>query len=112
MKRAHFWPQGLPSGASTRIASTYYSSGTFTINVNLTDGNTHKNSRYLVDWATTTRTETITILNANTNAVLDTEPYSAFRSGVHAAWNVRGHVLIQVTKTGGANAVVSGIFFD
>ena len=100
------------SGASTRIASTYYSSSTFTINVNLTDGNTHKISLYLLDWDSTSRTETIKILDANTNTILDTETYSEFHNGEYAAWNVKGHVLIQVTKTGGSNAVVSGIFFD
>ena len=27
-------------------------------------------------------------------------------------WNLSGHVTIRVTRTGGANAVVSGIFFN
>jgi pimeloyl-ACP methyl ester carboxylesterase len=100
------------SGASTRIASTYYSPTSFTINVNLTDGNTHKISLYLLDWDSALRAETIRILDANTNTVLDTESYSGFHNGQYAAWSVKGHVLIQVTKTGGSNAVVSGIFFD
>jgi hypothetical protein len=30
----------------------------------------------------------------------------------YAELNIAGHVLIEVTKTGGPNAVVSGIFFD
>ena len=100
------------SGASTRIASTYYSSSSFTINVNLRDGNTHKISLYLLDWDSSARAETISILDANSQAVLDTETISSFHGGDYAAWNVTGHVLIQVTKTGGVNAVVSGIFFD
>ena len=100
------------SGASTRIASTYYSSTSFTINLNLTDGNTHKISLYLLDWLANTRTETITISDANSNAVLNTQSYGTFENGVYAEWNISGHVLITITKTGGANAVVSGIFFD
>ncbi len=100
------------SGASTRIASTFYSSTSFTVNLKLTDGDTHKISLYLLDWDSSSRTETIKILDAASNAVLSTQSYSSFHNGIYAEWNIKGHVLIQVTKTGGSNAVVSGIFFD
>jgi hypothetical protein len=100
------------SGSSTLIASTYYSSSSFSIDVNLKDGNTHKISLYLLDWDSTSRAETVAILNADDNTILDTESYSSFHNGEYAAWNVTGHVVIQVTKTGGTNAVVSGIFVD
>ena len=100
------------SGASNRIASIYYSASSFTINLNLTDGNTHKISLYLLDWDTSARTQTISILDAGTNAVLDTEQFSGFHNGEYAAWAIKGHVVIQVTCTGGYNAVVNGIFFD
>ena len=102
----------VSSGSSSRIASAYYSSGSFTINVNLTDGNTHRLALYLVDWDSTARTESISILNAVSGAVLDTETYSGFHNDEYAVWNVTGNVQIQVTRTGGANGVVSGIFFD
>ena len=102
----------VSSGSSTRIASAYYSSTSFTINLNLTDGNMHQVALYLLDWGSTTRAETISILDAASNAVLYTGPFSSFTSGQYAVWKIQGHVLIQVTKTGGANAVVSGIFFD
>jgi hypothetical protein len=100
------------SSASTRIASTYYSPTSFTINLNLTDGNTHTISLYLLDWDSTARAETISILDPVSNTILDTEEYSSFNGGQYAIWQVQGHVLIQITKTGGANGVVSGIFFD
>lgn len=102
----------ISSGSSSRIASTYYSSGSFTINVNVTDGKTHRIALYLLDWDTTARAESISILNAATSAVLDTEAYSSFHNGEYAAWNITGNVQIKVTKTGGGNAVVSGVFFD
>jgi len=102
----------VSSGSSTRIASAYYSSSSFTINVNLTDGNTHQIALYLLDWDSTARSETISILDAVTNAVLFTGPFSGFHNGEYAVWSVQGHVLIQITKTGGANAVVSGVFFN
>jgi predicted lactoylglutathione lyase len=100
------------SGASTRIASAYYSSSSCAINVNLTDGKTHRIALYLVDWDSTTRAESISIVDGNTGALLDTESYSSFHNGEYAAWNVQGDVIIKVIRTGGSNAVVSGIFFD
>ncbi len=100
------------SGASTRIASTYYAAGNFTINVNLTDGNTHRIALYLLDWDSTARSETISIQDANTLATLSTEVFSGFHNGEYAIWDVSGSVLIRVTKKAGANAVVSGIFFN
>ncbi len=107
-------PRGLQvaSGSTSCIGSAYYSASSFTINVSLTDGNTHRVSLYLVDWDSTARAETISILDAASNQVLDTQSFANFHNGVYAVWNVQGHVLIQVTKTGGANAVVAGIFFD
>jgi hypothetical protein len=80
--------------------------------LNLTDGNTHRIALYLLDWGSTPRSETISILDFATNTVLDTETFSGFGNGEYAAWNVQGHVLIQITRTGGPNAVVSGIFFN
>jgi hypothetical protein len=100
------------SGSSKRMASCYYSTTHFTINLNLTDGNAHQIALYLLDWSGTARSETISILDAVSNAVLYTGSFSSFHNGEYAVWNVQGHVLIQVTKTGGTNAVVSGIFFD
>ncbi len=102
----------IASGSSSRIASTYYSTSSFTINVNVTDGKTHRIALYLLDWDSTARTESISVLNAVSGAVLDTETFSSFHNGEYAAWNVTGDVQIKVTKTGGVNAVVSGIFFD
>jgi hypothetical protein len=100
------------SGATTRIASTYFSPSNFTFNINLTDGNTHRIALYLLDWTGTTRVETISVMDAATNAVLSTQSFSGFHNGEYAIWNVHGHVLIKVTSTGTPNAVVSGIFFD
>ena len=100
------------SGATTRIASTYYSATGYSINLNLTDADIHIISLYLLDWLADTRTETITITDANSNAVLNSQSFASFENGVYAEWNISGHVVITVTKTGGPNAAVSGIFFD
>src|SRR5262249_20607449 len=52
------------SNPSSRIASTWYSGSTFTVDVNLTDDQTHQVALYLVDWDSTTRAEQITITDA------------------------------------------------
>ncbi len=101
----------IASGSSTRIASTYYAASSFSINVNLIDGNTHRIALYLLDWDAGSRAETISILDASTHAVLSTQTFSGFKNGEYASWNVKGNVIIQVTLTGGENAVVAGIFF-
>ena len=103
------------SGASTRIASNYNSFGhSFTINVNLSDGNTHRVALYLLDWDTFSRAESITISDAVSGAVLNTQNFSNLHNGVWAVWNLKGNVVITVTNTatsGDGATIVSGIFF-
>jgi hypothetical protein len=106
-------PSALRKSPSTsdRIASTYYSGGSFTIDLNLTGG-MRQVALYLLDLDTNSRAETISILDpGNGNAVLDSRQFSSFNNGQYAVWNLQGHVLIQVTRTAGLNAVVSGLFF-
>ncbi|HEY3940629.1 MAG TPA: LamG-like jellyroll fold domain-containing protein [Bryobacteraceae bacterium] len=106
-------PRALQKGSSLtdRIASTYYSGTTFTYDVNLTDGQSHQLAVYCLDWDSTGRAQKISILDATTNAVLDAESLSNFHNGIYAVWNVQGHVIVQVTYTGGLNAVAGGLFF-
>jgi hypothetical protein len=78
------------TGASTRIASNYNSFGhSFTINVNLTDGNTHRVALYLLDWDTFSRAESITITDAVSGAVLNTQNFSNLHNGVWAVWTLK-----------------------
>jgi hypothetical protein len=102
----------LKAGSQTdRIASTYYDSSSVTLDVHFTDAVSHRVALYLLDFDTSGRGETITITDADTNAVLDTRSASAFVDGKYLIWNVSGHVTVQVTCTAGPNAVVSGVFF-
>jgi uncharacterized repeat protein (TIGR01451 family) len=105
-------PRALQTGSgSGRIAATWYGNSPFSFDINLTDGNTHQFALYAVDWDVNGRTETIQVVDANTNAVLDTRALSSFSNGVYLVWNFSGHVRINVVWTGGVNAVVSGVFF-
>jgi hypothetical protein len=100
-----------PTG-SDRFASTWYAGGTFTLDLALTDGSPHQVALYAVDWDTTSRVERIDVLNAATNALLDSRTLANFNNGQYLIWNVAGHVVFRVTLTGGVNPVISGLFID
>jgi hypothetical protein len=93
-----------------RIAATWYAPA-FSIDVNITDGNTHQVAVYALDWDSQNRAESVRVLDAQTNTVLDSESVFNFTNGMYLVWNVSGHVTISVTSTSGPNAVISGIFF-
>jgi methionine-rich copper-binding protein CopC len=97
-------------GSTSRFAGGWYSASSFTIDVNLTDGQVHPLSIYALDWDTTVRSEKIQVLDGTTGAVLNSQTISGFHNGEYLTWNVSGHVKIQVTHLGGANAVISGLF--
>ncbi len=107
-------PRALLTGptSSARIASTFYSGTSFSFDINLTDAQTHQLALYLLDIETNGRSETISILDAATNIVLNSQALSSFNSGIYARWNIQGHVIVRVTYSGGLNAVVGGLFFD
>jgi len=106
-------PRALQNAGGTgRVASAWDSATSFTVAVNLTDGQAHDLSLYAVDWDNAGRSEQIQITDAATGAVLDTQTVSSFSGGVYLEWRVTGSVLIQVTNVAGPNAVISGLFFD
>jgi hypothetical protein len=94
-----------------RFAKAWFNN-TFNIAVNQTDNNTHQIALYVLDWDSSARAQTIQVLNAQTNNVLDTQTVSSFNGGKYLVWNIKGNVIFKVTSTAGTNAVVSGIFFD
>jgi hypothetical protein len=100
------------SGSTSRIASVYFSAATFTFDLNLTDGNPHKISLYLCDWDNMGRAETVSIVDAASQTILSTQTFAAFANGLYASWNVQGHIQVQITRTGGLNAAVNGVFLD
>jgi hypothetical protein len=100
--------------SSVGIASTWYNNPSFSNDVNITDGNTHQIALYALDWDSPggARSETISIVDANNPSnVLDSEIVTNCQNGVYLAWKISGHVTINVMWTGGANAVISGLFF-
>ena len=99
-------------GSSNRVAAVWYSATSFTVDVNLGDGQTHDLELYFVDWDNKGRSEQVQISNASTGTVLNTQTISSFTNGVYLDWQVSGNLLITITREAGANAVLNGLFLD
>ena len=108
-------PRAAPDrGGSSRIASCWFTNTSFTVDVNLSDGQTHALELYFLDWDNLYRNETVTLSNAVTGTVLATATVSSFGSGVYVDWVVSGNILITITnnRPSATNAVLSGLFID
>ena len=103
--------QDAPPGTG-RIAADWYSTSSFTVDVNLTDGKSHNIELYLLDYDSQSRSEQIQLTDATTHAVLSTQNVSSFQGGVYLNYTISGNVLITFTNSGGPSAVLSGLFFD
>ena len=86
-----------PENPSARIAATWFSGGSFTIDVNITDGNSHQVALYALDYDSNARAETINVLDASTGAILDSRSLStgSFHNGTYLVWNVQWTYQIQ-----------------
>jgi hypothetical protein len=99
------------SNPTDRVAAAWYAPAPFLIDSNITDTAQHTVAIYCLDWDSTTRRQTIDVLDTNGN-VLNTQALTtSYNGGVYLVWNVTGHVIFRVTWTGGLNGVVSGVFF-
>jgi hypothetical protein len=100
------------AGSSTHEAACDYASGSFTFDLNLTDGQTHRVALYLLDADYRGRSETVQITDAASGTVLSTANVNNFTNGDYFVYNLTGHVKITFSNnTGSLNAVASGIFF-
>jgi hypothetical protein len=100
------------AAAADRIASTWVSATSFTIDINLVDGNSHRVALYCLDWDRRGRIQTVEILDGLTGTIIDSRSISNFTNGGYLIWNLAGNVRIRITRAGGVNAVVSGIFLN
>jgi hypothetical protein len=99
------------TSATDRVASCWYATRSFTLDLAFNDGNAHQVALYLVDFDRQNRAATVEVLDAD-NAVLDKRSVSGFTGGQYLVWNLNGKVRIRITRSSGVNAVASGIFFD
>jgi len=103
----------MANNLSSRIAACWYTSGSFTVDLTITDADTHQLAIYIVDWDNYFgRSERADILDANGN-LLNSQSVASFVGGQYLVWNVTGHVVLRITNLNSSdNAVVSGLFFD
>jgi hypothetical protein len=118
-KSDHIWNWTTPDTAALqrstgtdRLAACWYSSGSFEIRVNITDGQAHKLRFYCLDWDMAGRTQKVEALDAGTGAVLHSSNLASFQRGAYLAYDIKGNVIFRFTRTGPLNAVVSGLFLD
>ena len=100
-----------PSAAS-RLASCWYSPGSFEVNVKFTDGKWHNISLYTVDWDRAKRAQQVDIFDAITGRRIHSWRIGSAGEGTHLEYKVYGHVRIRYSRMSGPNAVLGGIFFD
>jgi hypothetical protein len=104
--------RALQFSSGGRQATCFYNNPGFSINIHITDGNTHQLAVYAVDWDSSVRAATLTISDAATGTKLDSRSLSGYHNGIYLVWNISGNVTLTFTETAGANAVLSGLFFD
>jgi uncharacterized protein (TIGR03790 family) len=85
----------------------------FAIDLNISDGKTHKISLYAYDFSHTGDIQNFTIKTANSDAILSSQDLSSFFDGVYQIWEISGHVTIVVRgTTSPIRATINGLFFD
>jgi hypothetical protein len=96
---------------SDRVAARWDSTSFFTIDLNITDGQTHRVAVYSLDWDGNNRSQRVDLLDWTTNALLDSRTLSFFNGGQYLVWDIKGRVKISVNRIGAKTAVVSGLYF-
>ena len=105
-------PLTSSAAGAGRTAACWYTYGTLTVDVNLTDGVTHQVALYALDWDSGNgRTERMDVVDPANGSVLDSRTVSSFTGGQYLVYNVTGHVQFRITGVAGVNAVLSGLFF-
>ncbi|HEV3386266.1 MAG TPA: putative glycoside hydrolase [Gemmata sp.] len=102
--------RALVNPAGGRVAATWYAAKSFSVNVDVTDGQTHQVALYFLDWEGDNRSEQVDVLNS-AGQVIDSRVVSGFSGGKYEVWNISGNVTFRITRLSGPNVVMSGIFF-
>ncbi len=103
--------RALANPTGGRIAAAWQAVGSFTVNVNVTDGKSHRVALYFLDWNNAGRSERVEVLNS-AGQIVDVRTVSAFRGGRYLVWRITGNVTFRITRLAGPSAVLSGLFFD
>lgn len=105
--------RALQKAGTGRIAGTWFTGSSYSIALSQNDPGPHRIAFYLLDWDSNVRSQKIEFKDPVNGAVYDTRVAANYNGGIYYIWEVIGDVTIVITNlTGGANAVISGIFFD
>ncbi|MBI4661783.1 MAG: VCBS repeat-containing protein [Verrucomicrobia bacterium] len=98
---------------SDRLAACWFADQSFDVRLDFADPQPHRVSFYFLDYVNPEpRAQRIEILDSSTGEPLSARTVSNFRAGKYLVWDIRGSVLVRVSTTNKANAVLSGLFFD
>ena len=100
-------------GSSNRVAAVWYSATSFTVDVNLGDGQAHDLELYFLDWDNKGRGEQVQISDAGTGDRAGHRDDLVVRQRA-STWTGRSRAtcVITITRQAGANAVLNGLFLD
>ncbi len=102
----------LVHSLTNRTVSYLHTTTSMTLDINITDNQTHRFSIYALDWDRKDRAERIEMIDPTTGQVLTTNDIADFENGVYLSWNIRGHVQMRITRLAGPTAPISAYFFD
>ena len=94
-----------------RIASCYYSGEFFTVTIDI-GGETKIVSLYTTDYDSYDRIADVTVYDDAEKEIIAPMEISDYHEGLYLKYKISGKVEFTFENTGGANAVISGIFFD
>lgn len=102
--------------ATERIATHYYSRFYTDFAIGTRDGQQHRIALYFCDWNYLGRNITVQVLDAATEAILDTRILSSYTGGVYLVYQYRGSVVFRVknnnsTAIDSPNATLSALFW-
>lgn len=103
----------LRPGSGNGIASAWTALTTFTVSIQLRDGELRRVSLYCLDWDTANqRVQRVECLDPVSGAVLASHTLSNFSGGAYLVLTLRGNVNLRFTALAGPGATLSGLFFD
>ncbi|HEU4765786.1 MAG TPA: Ig-like domain-containing protein, partial [Pyrinomonadaceae bacterium] len=99
------------TNTTDRVAARWDSNSFFTMDLNFTDGQSHRVAIYCLDWDGNNRQQRVDVVDWATNTLIESRSISQFNGGQYLVWDIRGRVKLVVAKTGAKTAVISGIYF-
>jgi hypothetical protein len=97
--------------AGDRIAAAWVGEKSLSVDLNLTDAESHNVALYFVDYDAAQHRQTVDVLDADGN-LLNSQQVAAFASGLYMVWKVSGHVSFRISGVDSSPAVLNGIFFN